>query len=86
MPWISNHKHEIEEKSTKCSLFSSEVVDLRLADLWEYPTLDTHPISTLSTPEVFFTERLFVLILVNIGWGNGLLADSTKPLPQPMST
>ena len=25
-------------------------------------------------------------ILVNIGSGNGLLADSTKPLPEPMLT
>ena len=26
------------------------------------------------------------LILVNTGWGNGLLADGTNPLPEPMLT
>ena len=25
-------------------------------------------------------------ILVNIGWGNGLLLDGTKPLPHPILT
>ena len=39
MPWISNHKHKIEEKSTKSSRSSSKVVGLGLADLWEFPTL-----------------------------------------------
>ena len=33
MPWISNHKHKIEEKSTESSQFSSKDVSLRLADL-----------------------------------------------------
>ena len=40
MPWISNHKHKIEEKSTKSSRSSHKVVGLGLADLWEFPTLD----------------------------------------------
>ena len=39
MPWISNHKHKIEVKSTKSSRSSSKVVGLGLADLWEFPTL-----------------------------------------------
>ena len=39
MAWISNHKHKIEEKSTKSSQSSSKVVGLGLADLWEFPTL-----------------------------------------------
>ena len=39
MPWISNHKHKIKEKSTKSSRSSSKVVGLRPADLWEFPTL-----------------------------------------------
>ena len=39
MAWIWNHKHEIEEKSTKSSWSSSKVVGLGLADLWEFPTL-----------------------------------------------
>ena len=38
MPWISNHKPKIEEKS-KSSRTSSKVVGLGLADLWEFPTL-----------------------------------------------
>ena len=37
--WISNHKHKIEEKSTKSSRSSSKVVGLGPADLWEFPTL-----------------------------------------------
>ena len=41
MPWISNHKHQIEEKSTKSSWSSSKVVSLGLVDLWEFPTLVT---------------------------------------------
>ena len=39
MPWISNHKHKIKEKSTKSSRSSSKVVGLGPADLWEFPTL-----------------------------------------------
>ena len=39
MPWISHHKHKIEEKSTKSFRSSSKVVGLGLADLWEFPTL-----------------------------------------------
>ena len=39
MPWIANHKHKIEEKSTKSSRSFSKVVALGLADLWEFPTL-----------------------------------------------
>ena len=35
MPWISNHKHRIEEKLTKSSRSPSKVVGLRPADLWE---------------------------------------------------
>ena len=41
MPWIVNHKHKIEEKSTKSSRSSFKVVDLGPADLWEFPTLIT---------------------------------------------
>ena len=41
MPWISNHKHKIEEKSTKSSQSSFKVVGLGLADLWEFPSLIT---------------------------------------------
>ena len=36
---LKNHKHKIEEKSTKSSWSSSKVVGLGLADLWEFPTL-----------------------------------------------
>ena len=39
MPWISNHKHEIEEKSLKGSRSSSKVVGLGPADQCEFPTL-----------------------------------------------
>ena len=39
MPWIVNHKHKIEEKSTKSSRSSSKVVGLGPAHLWEFPTL-----------------------------------------------
>ena len=39
MPWIWNHKHKIEEKSTKSSWASSKVVGLRPADLWKFATL-----------------------------------------------
>ena len=39
MPWISNHKHKIKEKSTNSSRSSSKVVGLGPADLWEFPTL-----------------------------------------------
>ena len=39
MPWISNRKHKIKEKSLKSSQSSSKVVGLGLADLWEFPTL-----------------------------------------------
>ena len=39
MLWNSNHKHKIEEKSTKSSQSSSKVVSLGPADLWEFPTL-----------------------------------------------
>ena len=39
MPWITNYKHKIEEKSTKSSQSSSKVVGLGPADLWEFPTL-----------------------------------------------
>ena len=38
MPWNANHRHEIEEKSTKSSWSSSKVFGLGLADLWEFPT------------------------------------------------
>ena len=38
--WISNHKHQIEEKSTKSSWSSSKVFGLGLAGLWEFPTLN----------------------------------------------
>ena len=41
MPEIWNHKHEIEEKSSKSSRPSSKVVGLGLADLWEFPTIST---------------------------------------------
>ena len=43
MPWITNHKHKIEEKSTKSSRSSSKVVGLGPADLWEFPTLISWP-------------------------------------------
>ena len=39
MPWITNHKQKIKEKSTKSSRSSSKVVGLGLADLREFPTL-----------------------------------------------
>ena len=39
MAWISNHKHKIEEKSTKIFRSSSKVVGFGPADLWEFPTL-----------------------------------------------
>ena len=39
MSWISNHKHKIEEKSTKSSRSSFKVVGLGPTDLWEFPTL-----------------------------------------------
>ena len=39
MLWISNHKHEIEEKSTKSSQSSSKIVGLGPANLWEFPRL-----------------------------------------------
>ena len=39
MPWNTNHKHKIEEKSTKSSWSSSKVVSYGPADLWEFPTL-----------------------------------------------
>ena len=38
MPWISNDKYKIEEKSTKCSQ-SSKVISLKLLDWHEFPTL-----------------------------------------------
>ena len=37
-PWISNHKHKIEDKSTNSSRSSSKVVGLGLVDLWAFPT------------------------------------------------
>ena len=43
MPWISNHKHKIEEKSTKSSHSSSKVVGLGLVDWCEFPTLSRQP-------------------------------------------
>ena len=53
MPWISNHKHKIEEKSTKSSQSSSKVVGLGLAGLWEFPTLiDWRFTTLLSGPEL----------------------------------
>ena len=47
MPWITNHKHKIEEKSTKSSRSSSKVVGLGPADLWEFPTLLTRVVFNL---------------------------------------
>ena len=35
MPWISNRKHKIKEKSTKISQSSSKIVGLGPVDLWE---------------------------------------------------
>ena len=46
MPWITNYKHKIEEKSTKSSQSSSKVVGLGPADLWEFPTLPIRPLGT----------------------------------------
>ena len=39
MPWIPNHKHKIEEKSTKNSQSSSKVVGLGLADCHSFLVL-----------------------------------------------
>ena len=58
MLWISNHKHKIEEKSTKSSQSSSKVVGLGPADLWEFPTLG-----------MFSPQPLHSTVLVgNIAW------------------
>ena len=62
MPWISNHKHEIEEKSTKISQSSSKVVYLGLADMWQFPTL-------LNTPsEDFLHDYSGVPNIVKLVW------------------
>ena len=45
MPWILNHKHKIEEKSTKSSWFSSKFIGLGLADWHEFPTLHPNALS-----------------------------------------
>ena len=47
MPWISNHKNEIDEKSSKSSRPASKVVGLGPADLWEFPTLLPGTMSSL---------------------------------------
>ena len=31
-----------------------------------------------------FVDYAIIVILVKIGWDNGLLSDITKPLPEPM--
>ena len=56
MAWISNHKHEIEEKSTKISRSSSKVVGIRLVDLWEFPTLILIESSKISIASFLINE------------------------------
>ena len=63
MPWILNHKHKIEEKSTKSSQ-SSKDVSLGLADLWEFPTLYIICVDKISLKCLFF--NIFVLFLAKI--------------------
>ena len=54
MPWISNHKHKVKEKSTKSSRSSSKVVGLKPMDLLQFPTLYTY----YKIPTQLFSERL----------------------------
>ena len=54
MPLISNHKHEIEEKSPKRFQSSSKVVGLGTEDLCEFPTLKA-PLQWLSSMKVMET-------------------------------
>ena len=57
MPWISNHKHAIEEKSTKSSRSSSKIASLGSADLWKFPTLLTSFSDQLSFNQWFLFLR-----------------------------
>ena len=63
MPWISNHKHKVKEKSTKSSRSSSKVVGLKPMDLLQFPTLYTY----YKIPTQLFSERLLQYVI----WYNG---------------
>ena len=45
-----------------------------------------HPIQLINSLRLSDATYMVSGILVNIGSGNGLLPDSTKPLPEPMLT
>ena len=72
MSWISNQKHQIEEKSAKISRSSFKVVGLGPADLWEFPTLNT-----LHSTGIHYTNGLYF-------WANNTLIFPmvTGPLVQ----
>ena len=51
MPWTSNHKQKIEEKSTKSSRPSSKVVDLGLVQI---SNADSYQNKTKHKPSTWF--------------------------------
>ena len=75
MPWISNQKHKIEEKSSKSSQSSSKVAGLGPVDLWEFSTLVFSQCTTSGEDELnakvitltaFFSQEAFKLSAVKM--------------------
>ena len=80
MPLIANHKHKIEEKSIKSFRFSSKVVGLGLADLWEFPTLPVNSILQFQFQGLQFQFQFGIGIAINSNSGIDPNPDSNFAL------
>ena len=63
---------------------SALAMELRLS--YTNPSIYFHVFSQNNQLIVAYWRHMAKGILVNIGSGNGLLSDGTKPLPEPMLT